>query len=228
MSGTALPLVPAHRGPLLLGLTGHAGVGKDTVGDMLRAAGWHTTSLAAALRLEVVQAWGIDPELLTQREGKERPTPALMVARTPSPAWLQWAADQGHALIEPRSPRWALQQWGSFRRAQQPDYWIAQVHRWLAQVWWGSPQARCVITDVRYPNEAAALRAQGGRIVRVHRPANAVTLGPDTATHDSEQHTQITADLDLVNDGDLYDLAIELHRLVHQLASHATPSTATP
>lgn len=202
--------------PLLLGLTGHVGVGKDAVGAMLQGDGWRCTSFAAALRIEVASVWHIDPRLLTERATKEVPLPALAAGMVHSTDWLRWAAVQGHSLTTPRSPRWALQQWGSYRRDQNPVHWLQHVLVWLATERRHDPMARCVVTDVRYANEAEALRQHGGRIVRVHRPQAGRALAADTARHESEAHTQITADADLVNDGSFFDLALEVRRVVHQ------------
>jgi len=216
---------PTHA-PLLLGLTGHAGTGKDTVGALLQAAGWHRASFAGALRMEVAEHWRVDPRLLVERATKEAAMPGMAAGMVHDADWLRWAAVQGHSLTTPRSPRWALQQWGSYRRCRRADYWVQHVHTWLATVARHDPNASRVITDVRYPNEAAALRALGGHIVRVHRPDGATQLAADTAAHDSERHLQIQADADMVNDGTVYDLALEVRRVVYLLApTHTQPTT---
>lgn len=204
---------------LLLGLTGHAGTGKDSVGTLLQAAGWQGTSFAHALRVEVCEHWHIDPRLLTERSTKEQPMPALAAGMVQNADWLRWVAYQGHNLTTPRSPRWAMQQWGSYRRQVRASHWIDHVLVWLATLERNHPMVCCVVTDVRYPNEAEALRARGGHIVRVHRPQPAAPLAADTATHESEGHTRIQADADLVNDGTFFDLALEVRRVVHQFAN---------
>lgn len=205
--------------PLLLGLTGGVGVGKDSVGAVLEAAGWRSHNFAAALRVEVAEYWHIDPRLLTERATKERPTPALAAGMVHSAGWLRWCAYQGHSLTAPRSPRWALQQWGSYRRHHQPLHWIQHVLVWLATVRHQAPGTCCVVTDVRHLDEADALRAHGGRIVRVHRPGAGTALAPDTAGHESEGHARIQADADLINDGSFFELALEVRRVVHQFAN---------
>ena len=61
-----------------------------------------------------------------------------------------------------------LQWWGTdFRRAQfGEDYWLKQMATALAAQ---SPGATVLITDVRFANEAALVRARGGRLVKVVR-----------------------------------------------------------
>lgn len=221
MSGAVHP-------PLLLGLTGHAGVGKDSVGALLQAVGWRGNSFAHALRMEVAERWHVDPRLLVERASKEAATPAMAAGMVHDTDWLRWAAVQGHSLTTPRSPRWALQQWGSYRRCRQAGYWVQHVRTWLAAVRRHDPLASCVVTDVRYANEAEALRALGGRVVRVHRPHGATQLTADTAGHESEGHTLIQADADIVNDGTVYDLALEVRRVVYLLAAAHPESTTSP
>ena len=64
------------------------------------------------------------------------------------------------------------------------------------------PGTPVVLTDVRFPNEAEAIQAAGGRLVRVVRP------GQDT----SDQHISETAlddlvaDVEIQNDGTLDEL----------------------
>lgn len=62
--------------------------------------------------------------------------------------------------------RFILQQWGTeFRRAQDPDYWVKYGLNYVRQndlradVW--------CITDVRFANEAQAIRDEGGVVVQV-------------------------------------------------------------
>jgi hypothetical protein len=138
--------------------------------------------------------------------------------------FLRWATWVGHALHGPRSPRWVMQQWGSFRRATQPLYWVQQVEAWVQyQRAHGAPGL--VITDVRATNEAHMLRWLGGHLVRVHRPG-LPALPPDVAGHESEQHTDLQADADLHNDGDLQHLDAELARVL-QILHPTIPTTTT-
>lgn len=216
MSGT---YVSAPAAPLrLLGLTGRAGAGKDTVAVLLACAGWRSVALADALRIEVAAAWGVDTWLFTHRPTKEHATPQLAVGGANSQAWLDWARAQGHSMLAARSPRWVMQQWGSFRRSSDPDHWIKHVLQWVhhqAHLHHGLPGL--VVTDVRMANEASAVRQLGGRIVAVHRP-DASALLPDTASHESEQGIeQLSADADIHNDGPLTHLGAEVWRVVGSL-----------
>lgn len=211
---------------MLIGLTGRAGAGKDSAAAILHAAGWHTFAHADALRIEVAAAWSIDPRVLTDRATKEAPQRALCAGHGMQAEWLHWCAMQGISLYEPRSPRWLMQRWGTWRRRSSEDYWVRHVATWVA-VERSRGHADLVVTDVRYANEAASLRRLGGHILRVHRPDAdaAAPMAADTSAHSSEvEAAHIVTDDVIHNDGPLAALPAEVWRVVQGLA----PVSSTP
>lgn len=220
---THTPMTTTAPAPLL-GLTGAAGAGKDAVGNILKAAGWRGMAFADALRIEAAEAWALDIRLFVDRKGKDVPTPQLSAGWCSNAHFIAWCAYLGHSLHQPRSPRWVMQQWGSWRRNANPMYWVLYVEQWIAHQRRSGARG-LVITDVRMLNEAAMVQWCGGHIVRVHRPGLA-SLPPDLATHESEGHTTIPADADLHNDGDLQHLAAEVARVLHALAPTGQPGNA--
>ena len=202
------PAVAPRRGrePLIIALTGRPGVGKDSIGDVLAPQqGFARIAFADALRREVAEAWRIDLRMLTDRPTKELELPALAAGMCSDPAFMRWVADGGDRLTAPRSPRWTLQRWASFKRQFTPDYFARIVERWIRRQL-GSGWNRIVITDLRDPVEEAMLRRLGAKVVRVHRPELAA-MPADTAMHVSEQHHRIKADADILNDGSMQALA---------------------
>jgi hypothetical protein len=182
MTNNTLPVrrtSPHH----LLGLAGHAGVGKDTVADLLVAhARFRKLAFADALRGEIATAFSLSLDDLStphlknvERVGlRMRLAPRDFLAavvlslsaaapdhRTPlSDAWLD----------QPRSPRQIMQWWGTeYRRAQSPRYWTQQLINGLAY-YRREGETRFVVTDVRFDNEADSLRMAGGAIWQVIRP----------------------------------------------------------
>ena len=202
------PAVAPRRGrePLIIALTGRPGVGKDSIGDVLAPQqGFARIAFADALRREVAEAWRIDLRMLTDRPTKELELPALAAGMCSDPAFMRWVADGGDSLTAPRSPRWTLQRWASFKRQFTPDYFASIVERWIRRQL-GSGWTRIVVTDLRDPVEEAMLRRLGAKVVRVHRPELAA-MPADTAMHVSEQHHRIKADADILNDGSMQALA---------------------
>ena len=202
------PAVAPRRGreALIIALTGRPGVGKDSIGDVLAPQqGFARIAFADALRREVAEAWRIDLRMLTDRPTKELELPALAAGMCSDPAFMRWVADGGDSLTAPRSPRWALQRWASFKRRFTPDYYASIVERWIRRQL-GSGWTRIVVTDLRDPVEEAMLRRLGAKVVRVHRPELAA-MPADTAMHVREQHHRIKADADILNDGSMQALA---------------------
>ena len=199
-------MIDPNRKPLIIALTGRPGAGKDSIADVLAPQqGFARIAFADALRREVCEAWRIDLRMLTDRPTKELELPALAAGMCSDPAFMRWVADGGDSLTAPRSPRWTLQRWASFKRQFTPDYFARIVERWIRRQL-GSGWNRIVITDLRDPVEEAMLRRLGAKVVRVHRPELAA-MPADTAMHVSEQHHRIKADADILNDGSMQALA---------------------
>jgi hypothetical protein len=108
----------------IYGLTGFAGVGKDTVADLLVSHGFRKLAFADALRGELANAFGVSIDLFTKPIAKERPQQALSLSRAPKEAMLYIAEAEGAKarvaplgaisetwLDTPRSPRQLMQWW---------------------------------------------------------------------------------------------------------------------
>lgn len=196
----------ANRRPCIIALTGKPDVGKDTVADLLSPQlGFARIAFADALRREVSEAWRIDQRMLTDRATKEWPIPALAVGMCSETGFIRWCVECQESLHEPRSPRWVLQHWATYQRRFEPDRYARIVARWVARQI-GTGWNRIVISDLRDPIEAEALRPFNPKIVRIHRPS-ATPLAADTASHSSEHHHRLQAHADIVNDGSLQALA---------------------
>lgn len=93
-----------------------------------------------------------------------------------------------------KSPRYLLQKVGTeMFRAEDEDVWIQFMKRNLSAM---PEEARVVIGDLRFPNEAAMVKEMGGIIVRIEREG----LESDD-THSSETlMDSIEADIVITND----------------------------
>lgn len=135
----------------LIGLTGYAGTGKDTVRSILEQDhGFYGMAFADPLRAmlgALLQAAGLDEIWMTERDLKEEPVDCLDVS------YRHMAQTLGT-------------EWG---RNLQPDFWlrIAGAHIVNKR---RQGERLFVISDVRFVNEAEWVREAGGQVWRIHRP----------------------------------------------------------
>lgn len=164
----------------IVGLSGYARAGKDTLGAILvRRYGFERVSFADILR---TAALALDP-IVTNTS--RRLSSLVRVA-----GW-----EEAKRNPEVRS---LLQRLGTEvgRNLLGPDVWVRALFDSL------DPAGRYVITDCRFENEAQAVKAAGGVVVRVERPGTGAI----------NQHVSETAlddwpfDLRVQNDGTVDDL----------------------
>lgn len=142
----------------IIGLTGYATVGKDTVGQMLVQRGYTRVSFADQVR---DLAYEVNPYI----QGPVRTEHGVMVF--PGFTRLQVIVDRmGWQQAKMGSPeiRRTLQALGNGARTVLGErVWIDGALRRAAEL------GDAVITDVRYVNEGAAIQEAGGLIVRITR-----------------------------------------------------------
>lgn len=167
------------RKPRLIGLTGPARAGKDTVAEYLvRQHDFVQHSFAAPIREFVARILGVT---LGELEAtKEAPI-----------AWL-----------DGKTPRYLMQtagtEWG--RELIADDLWVRSC---LARARQDMDEGRSVvISDVRFDNEAAVIRGLGGKVLRLQR-SQAGTRSVHASESGVAPHL---VDLTIVNDGTPSDL----------------------
>lgn len=142
--------------PIIIGLVGFIGSGKDTVADYLvNFHEFHRDSFAAPLKDAVAAVFNWDRELLEGRTSSARKW------REQIDPW--WAARLNMPNL---TPRWVLQWWGTevCRRSFHDDIWIASFEARLRDT-----KDNIVISDCRFPNEINAIKNTGGKVIRVVR-----------------------------------------------------------
>jgi hypothetical protein len=150
---------------MIIGVCGFIGSGKDTIADYLvNLHHFRRESFANTLKDAVSAVFGWDRTMLEGRTKQAREW------REQVDPW--WAERLG---ISHLTPRWILQNWGTevCRRGFHDDIWIASLENKLR-----ASTDDIVISDCRFPNEIAAIKKAGGRVVRVVR-------GPEPEWYDA-------------------------------------------
>ena len=165
-----------------VGLAGFARSGKDSVGRVLVANGFVRRSFASPMRVALCR---LNP-LVDTCNGVMPLMDALYLLGS-------WEG------LKERAPgvRVLLQRLGSDvgREMFGEDFWVGQAFK-------GLKDESYVFTDVRFPNEAEAIRGRGGVVWNVVRPGVGVANG-----HVSECALGgFVFDETVVNDGSLEDL----------------------
>ena len=167
---------------LLIGLTGLAGAGKDTVRAILEknhdAFGLAFADPMRDMLGALLESIGLSSEWMTERHLKELVIPEL------GTSYREMAQRLGT-------------EWG---RAIGEDFWLriasAKVQMYRQQ------GDHIVISDVRFPNEAAWIQAQGGVVWRILRPGLEAVR-----SHASEMHfDHLPYDYTILNQGSLEEL----------------------
>jgi hypothetical protein len=139
---------------MIVGFVGTIGSGKNAAADILvKKYNYNKESFANSVKDAVSVIFSWDRNML------EGDTPESRVWRENADIW--WSTELNREI----TPRLALQLMGTEagRDVFHPDLWIKSLYRRI------DPSKNYVISDVRFPNEIAAIRANGGKIFRVKR-----------------------------------------------------------
>lgn len=181
--------------PLLIGLTGPIGAGKDTAAAYLEDQYAFCVTAFAEPILDMLGALAqhvdVDGAWLTERVLKEQPLPVL------GRSYRQLARSLGD-------------QWGRYGFGMH--WWVNIVdHKWIQAHQRGD---NLVITDVRYANEAAWLARNGGTLVGLQR--DGCEFAP--LAHESElQASQLKPHHIITNNGSREHLYDKLEVLIARL-----------
>lgn len=144
--------------PQLIGLSGYAQTGKDTVGQILHDL-YAFERVAFADKLKAL-ALASNPNvgLVWQEHGKELRDPPISTLQE----CVDWDGWEGAKRLP--AVRRYLQNLGvAAREVFGPDFWVDQALK--------PPfSSRIVVTDVRFPNEWEAIKDYGGKVWRIDRP----------------------------------------------------------
>jgi len=150
---------------MIIGICGLIGAGKDTAADYLvNLHHFRRESFANTLKDAVAQVFGWDRTMLEGRTKHSREWREQI-----DPWWSE------RLNMPELTPRWVLQQWGTnvLRTGFHDDIWIASLENKLRNT-----TDDVIITDCRFPNEINAIKAAGGKVIRIVR-------GPEPEWYDA-------------------------------------------
>lgn len=165
---------------MIIGICGAAGAGKDAVTvRLVDAHGFRRIAFADPIYEMLAVLTETPAERLRDRRAKE--------------AEISWLGASPRRLLQTLGTEWG-------RRHVADDIWIKIAIR-------RASQSRLVtIPDVRFANEAEAIRAAGGSVWLVERPGLSC-LDAASASHESERGIAASLiDAVIANDGDLNTL----------------------
>lgn len=154
----------------IIGITGRAGAGKDTVGSMLvYEHGFHRLALADPIKRGLEAMFGFGATIWDDREAKERPVAQHCDVTLPLDVTFR-------RLAQTLGTEWGRDMIAS-------DVWLRCAEARIRQIKaerFPYHAKGVVITDVRFDNEADFIHEMGGTVVRIERGVG------DVAAHISE------------------------------------------
>jgi hypothetical protein len=187
--GIPLMIVDERTGELaprieIIGLSGYAQSGKDTAYDVLMNFGYERFAFADTLRKAL---YALDPIAQVLKDGYAYHVSELVDTDG-------WDGTKTNPLTDVRR---LLQRLGT-----EVGRNIIGENVWVDTTLNSIPDAtRAVITDVRFPNEAKAIKELGGQVWRIERPGT----GPANAHPSETALDDFPFDTTLFNDGTLED-----------------------
>lgn len=171
---------------MIIGLTGYAQTGKDTGAGFLIQEGFERKAFADKLRESLYR---LNPPVALEEVDDQCNAGTFFVRVQQIVDRLGWDV----AKVTYLEIRELLQRFGTEvgRDLYGTNFWVDIVMNSL------NPDTNYVITDVRFPNEADAVKAAGGVVVRILRPGVEAVNG-----HSSDTSVDlITPDYYVFNDG---------------------------
>lgn len=183
---------------MLIGLTGAAGAGKDTVAaHLFKGHGCLKLALADPLYAMISAMTGLPVEKMGDRKVKE--------------ADIAWIGASPRRLLQTLGTEWG-------RGTLGDDIWIKGLFRRIDKYSEIVKAANFVVTDVRFANEAQAIRARGGRIVEIVRPRPLAGVPEEARQHSSEAGIpDELVDVSIVNDTDVAGLLARVDKALEWL-----------
>lgn len=148
-------------GPVIIGFAGRAGAGKSTAAAIVRQ------------HINKDRGWFKPGSLLPQEIAFADPIRDMIRALTYGVMVAEAKGIQKETLSTPypASPRTMLQTLGDWGRNLHPDFWVDETMRQIDE---DSGRTVFLVSDVRFDNEARAIRQRGGKVVLITRKGQTI------------------------------------------------------
>ena len=196
---------------MIIGINGYAGVGKDTVGEIIRVLQpekkWEIKKFAGKLKEVASIILGIPTSMFENQEFKKKYLPEM------------WT---NHGM--PMTVRDFLQKLGTdgLREGLHPNTWVNALMSDYTNIYDLDTDLTAypnwIVTDCRFPNEAYAIKKAGGVIVRVNRPGyKAINAHPSEVALDAW-----TYDYVIDNKDSIIELTKQVETMLNQVYETVT------
>lgn len=206
---------------MIIGISGKALSGKDETGKIImeyyKEKKFVVKKFADKLKEITAILLGIQRSDLESQEYKASVLPKDWWIYKFGEKIIPYVGNEGkldeHILVK-TTPRWLLQNIGTdcFRKLIHPDVWVISTFADYDE------SKNVVITDVRFKNEADAIKKRGGIVIRIKRPTDDYSI-----THPSETALDDYPNFDAVinNDGTIDDLKEKVINLLTTLLNES-------
>lgn len=154
----------------IIGITGFAGVGKDSLAEGFQLQGYRQYSFAGPLKAGCSELFGIPLDIFSTQDYKEEVHPYWNISPRKIAQFVgtEFFRDQITKLLPD------LEQ----------SFWISRLEWELIQEYDSPDQVKIVISDVRFQDELDWIASKGGTIIHLTRPGRDGTVG--ISNHRSE------------------------------------------
>ncbi|QDJ96400.1 deoxynucleoside monophosphate kinase [Xanthomonas phage Xoo-sp13] len=186
---------PVYNIPVIIGINGLAGAGKDTVANMVR--------------LSLQKDHGLKVECFAFADNLKRA--ASVIFNVPLESFYDRKLKEENISYWNMSPRQMAQQLGTeaCRKGIRDDIWIKSLQSTILT----SGVDIAFVTDVRFDNEALFVKHQNGVVIRVVREGQAKIITSDHASEQPLEPENVTQVINNV-EGNTFVAASELQAVV--------------